>query len=127
MHGLKFFALSSLAVIVFDVVASATSLLLGFPYAYAALGSAVLYVAFAFFAARKFGFGIAVLLGVTMGIVDATIGWALAWAIGPGRLASGALTLAIWLFTAAIVVALGAVYGLIGGGLGSLTRQRRAV
>lgn len=127
MQALKFFALSSLAVIVFDAIASVASLALGFPYTYAAFGSAVLYIAFAFFAAREFGFWVAVLLGATMGITDATIGWAVSWAIGPGRLAAGALTPSVWLYTAAFVVVLGIIYGLIGGGIGALAGRRRAV
>ncbi|WP_146096381.1 hypothetical protein [Xanthomonas arboricola] len=115
MQSLKFFALSCLAVVVFDAVASLASLMLGFSYTYAAFGSAILYIAFAFFAARKLGFWAAVLLGVAMGMTDATLGWAISWAIGPGRLAAGTLTLSIWLYTATFVVVLGAIYGLIGG------------
>lgn len=109
----------------FDAVASLASLVLGFPYTYAGFGSAILYIAFAFFAARKFGFWAAVLLGLAMGITDATLGWAVSWAIGPGRLAAGTLTLSVWLYTATFVVVLGAIYGLIGGGIGVLTPQQR--
>ncbi|MCS3747142.1 fatty acid desaturase [Xanthomonas arboricola] len=126
MQALKFFALSCLVVIVFDGVASVASLALGFPYTYAAFGSAVFYIAFAFFAARKFGFLAAVLFGFAMGITDATLGWAVSWAIGPGRLAAGTLTLSAWLYTATFVVVLGAIYGLVGGGIGALTGRRRA-
>lgn len=126
MHALKFFALSCLAVIVFDAVASVASLALGFPYTYAAFGSAVLYIAFAFFAARKFGFLAAVLFGFAMGITDATLGWAVSWAIGPGRLAASTLTLSVWLYTATFVVVLAAMYGLVGGGIGAITGRRRA-
>lgn len=126
MQALKFFALSCLAVIVFDGVASVASLALGFPYTYAAFGSAVLYIAFAFFAARKFGFLAAVLFGFAMGITDATLGWAVSWAIGPGRLAASTLTLSVWLYTATFVVVLAAMYGLVGGGIGAITGRRRA-
>ncbi|NIJ77326.1 hypothetical protein FHT08_002409 [Xanthomonas campestris] len=126
MQALKFFALSCLAVIVFDAIASLASLVLGFPYTYAALGSAILYIAFSFFAARKFGFWAAVFLGVAMGMTDATLGWAISWATGPGRLAAGTLTLSTWLYTATFVVVLGAIYGLIGGGVGAFTGRRRA-
>ncbi|MCC8473390.1 hypothetical protein LN458_05200 [Xanthomonas arboricola] len=126
MQSIKFFALSCLAVVVFDAVTSLASLVLGFPYTYATFGSAILYIAFAFFAARKFGFWAAVLLGLAMGITDATLGWAVSWAIGPGRLAAGTLTLSVWLYTATFVVVLGAIYGLIGGGIGVLTPRQRA-
>jgi hypothetical protein len=126
LQAFKFFALSFFAVIVFDAIASLASLALGFPYTYAAFGSAVLYIAFSFFAARKFGFWAAVLLGAAMGIADATIGWAVSWVIGPGRLAAGTPTLSVWLYTATFVVVLGAIYGLIGGGIGALSGRRRA-
>ncbi len=56
---------------------------------------------------------------------DATLGWAVSWAIGPSRLAAGTLTLSVWLYTATFVVGLGAIYGLIGGGIGALTGRRR--
>ncbi|MCC8535938.1 hypothetical protein ACDH70_21860 [Xanthomonas axonopodis pv. poinsettiicola] len=112
MQALKFFALSCFAVIVFDAVASLASLVLGFPYTYAAFGSTILYIAFAFFAACKFGFWAAVFLGLAMGITDATLGWATSWALCPGRLAQGTLTLSVWLYTATFVVVLGEVYGL---------------
>ncbi|PPT35780.1 hypothetical protein XarbCFBP8132_19730 [Xanthomonas arboricola] len=126
MQALKFFALSCLAVIVFDAVASLVSLVLGFPYTYAAFGSAILYIAFGFFANSKFGFWAAVLLGLAMGITDATLGWAVSWAIGPGRLAGGTLTLSVWFYTTTFAVILGAIYGLIGGGIGVLTGRWRA-
>ncbi len=122
----KFFALSSLSVIAFDAVASIASLALGFSYSYAALGSAVLYIVFAYFAARAFGFWAALLLGAVMGITDVTLGWAVSWVIGPGRVAVDTLTPMDWFFTATFATVLGAVYGLIGGGIGALTGRRRA-
>ncbi|QNP40174.1 hypothetical protein [Lysobacter solisilvae (ex Woo and Kim 2020)] len=126
MQALKFFALSSLSVIAFDAVASVASLGLGFPYSYATLGSAALYIVFAYFAARMFGFWPALLLGAVMGITDVTLGWAVSWAIGPGRVSGVTLTPSVWVYTAVFAIVLGAIFGLIGGGIGALTRWRRA-
>ena len=126
MHINKIFVLSSAAVIAFDAIASVASLVLKFPYSYAAVGSALLYLALTLFASRKIGFWPSVLLGAAMGLTDVTIGWAISWAIGPGRLPSGMLTALTWLYTALLVVVLGIVYGLIGGGLGAVTKRGRA-
>lgn len=125
MQAFKLFALSALSVIAFDAIASFASLLLGFSYSYATLGSAVLYIALTYIAARRFGFGVAILLGVVMGIVDVTIGWAVSWAIGPGRVSIEGLTPTDWIYTGIFAAVLGAVFGLIGGGIGTLVRRRR--
>jgi hypothetical protein len=125
LQTIKLFSLSALAVIAFDAIASAASLALGFSYAYASVGSAVLYIALAFYGARKLGFSAAVLLGAVMGVTDATIGWAISWSVGPGRLPEGTLTLSIWLITTAFVVFLGVIYGLVGGGVGAFLARRR--
>ncbi|GAB3358579.1 hypothetical protein GCM10027430_29240 [Lysobacter tyrosinilyticus] len=80
---------------------------------------------FAYFAARMFGFWAALLLGAVMGITDVTLGWAVSWAIGPGRVAID-LTPSDWIYTAAFAIVLGAIFGLIGGSIGALTARRRA-
>lgn len=127
MQASKFIAISSFSVIVFDAVASIASLALGFPYSYAAFGSAALYIVFAYFAARTLGFWAALLVGAAMGVTDVTVGWAVSWAIGPGRFAVGTLTPSDWIYTAIFATVLGAVYGLVGGSIGVLTSRRRAV
>jgi hypothetical protein len=126
LKPLKSILLALLAVIAFDALAAIASQTVGLPYAYAAFGSAFLYIFFARLIARSSGFWAAVLLGMAMGLVDASAGWAVSWAIGPGRLPPGSLTVAVWLLTAVSVVVLGAVYGLIGGGISAITRRQRA-
>ena len=126
MKPSKIVLFSFLAVIAFDALAAIASQTVGFPYAYAAFGSAVLYIFSAWLIARGSGLWVAVLLGMAMGLVDASAGWAVSWAIGAGRLPPGSLTVTVWLLTAISVVVLGAVYGLIGGGIGAITRRRRA-
>ena len=118
--------LSFLAVVAFDALAGIASQTVGFPYAYAAFGSALLYILFAWLITRSSGFWAAVLLGMAMGLIDASAGWAVSWVIGAGRLPPGTLTVTVWLVTAVSVVILGAIYGLIGGGIGAIARRRRA-
>lgn len=126
MQAPKLLLLSALSVVVFDALASFASVSLGFPYSYASIGSAVLSIAFAYFAARSFGFWAGLLVGATMGLTDVTVGWAVSWVIGPGRFPIDDLTLSDWFFTGTFAVVLGAVYGLIGGSAGALVRRRRA-
>ncbi len=126
MGATKFFALACIAVIAFDALASFASLAIGFNYGRASFVSAVMYIVFAFVCARKFGFAVALLLGAAMGLTDATLGWATSWAIGPGRLADEIYSLSAVVFTAVLMVVLGATYGLIGGGIGVLTKRKAA-
>ena len=126
MKPLKIVLLSFLAIAAFDALAAIASQTTGFPYAYAAFGSAILYIFFAWLIARGSSLWAAVLLGMAMGLFDASVGWAVSWGIGAGRLPPGSLTVAVWLLTAISVVVLGAVYGLIGGGISAITRRRRA-
>ena len=126
MKPSKIILFSFLTVIAFDALAAIASQTVGFPYGYAAFGSAILYIFFAWLIARGSEFWAAVLLGMAMGLVDASVGWAVSWAIGAGRLPPGSLTATAWLLTAVSVVALGAVYGLVGGGIGAITRRRAA-
>ena len=126
MRIAQFFGLACIAVLAFDALASFASLAIGFNYGRASFGSAFMYMVFAFFCARKFGFGSAFLLGTAMGLTDATLGWAISWAIGPGRLADEIYSLSSVGFTAVLMVVLGATYGLIGGGIGALTNRSAA-
>jgi len=82
-------------------------------------------MAFAFSAARMSGFRIALLTGMVMGVTDVTIGWAVSWAIGPGRIDID-LTPSVWMYTLLFAAILGVVYGVIGGGIGLLVGRRRA-
>lgn len=125
MQASRFFAFSALSVIAFDAIASAASRLLDFSYSYATLGSAVLYIVLTYLAARRYGLRVALLLGAAMGLVDVTIGWAVSWAIGPGRISIEGLAPTDWFYTGIFAIALGAVFGFIGGGIGALTRRGR--
>ncbi|HKN67575.1 MAG TPA: hypothetical protein VJW73_14925 [Gemmatimonadaceae bacterium] len=107
----------ALAVVLFDAIAAFAARKMDVPYAWATVGSWILYGGFGYLSARAYPAApiqAALLTGVVLGVTDATAGWATSWAIGAGRVAE--LTVAKWLVTvisvagiAAGVAALGAV------------------
>ncbi len=113
------------AVVIYDAAASAASLALGIPYASAAVGALLVYAAAGFFAARAKSRWFSVLVGVVVGLTDATAGWGISWALGPGRSSSGAITLAQWLIAAASVIVLASVCAGVGGVIGGFARSRK--
>ena len=122
--------LGSAAVLVFDLLASLASRHFGFPYARAALGSYLLYLAIGFFAARVSTWNaIAAAAGAAgiSGLIDASLGWAISWALGPGKLPQGVqLTVPRWVNTAVFVVAFAAAIGAIGGFVGRKAASTQA-
>lgn len=125
MKVARLFLLASVSLVAFDAVAAIAARALGFSYSYAAIGSVVLYAAFGGAAARMFTFRTAPLLGAAMGLVDGTAGWAVAWALGPGRLSDGELTALLWMATAVFAVLVGAICASAGGGVGRLMGRTR--
>ena len=111
---IKVFLTGAILVLGFDTVGASASRLLGFPYAVLWIGSFIVYLAVTCRAAVRSGLLAAIAVGALLGLVDSTLGWAISWAIGPGRptepMTSAAIGAAI-LF----VVALGAAWGLLGG------------
>ena len=122
----RFLLLAAAMLLAFDVAASVGSIALGFPYASATYGSIIMYVGFGFLAALRYGFSRGVLLGALLGLIDATAGWAISWAIGPGQVAASQFSFGAWALTLVLVVAMGAVFGLVGTGAAMLVRRARA-
>ena len=106
------------AVLVFDAVASLASVALSFPYWYAAIGSCVIYLVVGGAAARYASVRLSALAGALVGLVDATLGWAISWVIGPGRAAAGSLQLPRLIWTAAAVSLLAGAVASVGAALG---------
>jgi hypothetical protein len=109
----------SLAVIVFDTVGSLASRCLGFKYKSLIFGSWLLYAAVGFFVGRHSELLSCAIAGGFVGLVDATVGWAISWWIGPGRptvelSASAAMSMVL------IVALIGAAFGWLGGVIGRL-------
>jgi hypothetical protein len=110
----------AIAIIVFDAVAAAASRQFGFKYTAAAFGSYLLYAAVGYLASRAGTVSDAGAAGAAMGMVDATLGWAVSWAIGPGRMPDGTLTVSRWVVTLVVVTIIAAICGALGGFAGRL-------
>lgn len=109
--------IGAVVVVGFDALASLLSRATGISYAWATLGSWLLYAAIGYLAARATPaepVRAAALAGMVLGITDATAGWATSWALGAGRLAGG-LTVSKWISTAIFVAALAAAVAALGG------------
>lgn len=111
--------LGAAAIVAFDLLASLAAREIGFSYARASIGSYIIYFAIGFFAARASGASplrAAAIAGAAGGAIDATIGWAVSWIVGPGRLPHGAqLTVSRWLIVAIFVTVLAACLATLGG------------
>ena len=76
-------------VVLFDALGAAASRALHFEYGALSVGSWLIYAAAGFFGAERGKWGPGLLTGAVTGLADATLGWAVSWAIGPGRPAGG--------------------------------------
>jgi hypothetical protein len=72
-------------VVVYDALASALIAVTGWPYNVLALGALVIQVAAGRAGGARGGFGWAILSGGCTALAEATLGFAVAWLIGPGR------------------------------------------
>ena len=120
----KVLLITPLAVTAYDAVASLASLALGLPYTYAGIGSAIIYAALGFFASSATGFASSILVGVVAGLADATIGWGVSWALGPGRPATGSLSMGQWFVAASSVTIVAIICASIGGLIARLLHSR---
>jgi hypothetical protein len=77
------------AIVVYDALGSLASRELGFPYPALAIGSVLIYGAVGAYVGARERVRHAARAGFAVGVVDATIGWAISWMIGPGRPAEG--------------------------------------
>ena len=116
-----------LAVLAFDTAAAVASRVTGFEYSYAAFGSWLLTAVAGYHAARgrqEDRVPAAGAVGLVIGLAQVTVGWALSWAIGPGRVGEP-LTPGLWLGVAATVVAI-TTAAAVAGGLLAAWRERGA-
>jgi hypothetical protein len=123
-----------LAVLLLDTVGSLAADHYGFEYGRLAVVSYALYALAGWAAGRLGGLRGAALVGFCTGLVDATIGWAISWAIGPGRPPAGAglpLVLAlgmVWAVGSTTAVALaGGVVAQFGRGSKQAERPERSL
>ena len=111
------------AITAFDVLASAASRALKFPYSYATVGSWLIYAIVAFVVGRRAAIPAAIAATMLVGFVEATLGWWLSWLIGPGRGPTGTVTQAQ--IIAALIFVLGTA-ALIGAAAGAVGHARPA-
>lgn len=123
---MRWVLIGGVAIVLFDVVSAFGSKVLEFGYGADPLGlilSLVITAIPAYLACRENGrIRTAVGVGAGVGLIDATIGWAAAWLIGPGAPrdlegASPPLVATTVLLTIVLVVLFDAAIGLVAGWL----------
>lgn len=115
----RFVLIWAAVVLAFDSVASVASMTTGIPYGWFSLGSAVIYLAAGYVGAPRFGLSKAVAAVIAVALVDATLGWALSWLIGPGRIDAPDLSVGVMVAAGALgALVFGTVTGAVGGWVG---------
>ena len=116
---------SVIAILLFDLGASLASRSFGFPYARASIGSFLIYFAIGFATARTAAANpirTAATVAMITGVAEASLGWAISWYVGPGRLSSATpMTVERWIRTAVLVAGIAAGIGALGGLAGRTT------
>ena len=113
---MRWIAIGCLSVVLFDTLGAFAARVFTFEYGYLLPISLAIYATFAFLAARAERSMLAgMLAGASLALADATAGWAISWAIGPGALAEGDRTAGTVIAIGATVIAAGAVIGLLAG------------
>jgi hypothetical protein len=117
----KIALLGSITVVLFDAVAVSLARIMNYPYSRAMIGSFIIYGVYGYLAERSTPSPLraAALIGMLLGITDATIGWGVSRAVGPGRVSG--LTPATWLITAVLVTGTSAI---IAAPSGTVARAR---
>lgn len=118
MNPVQVISAGVLAVLLLDTFGSLASRSLGFLYAKLSVVSFSIYFLVGIYAARDQAIAVGAFAGATVAAVEATLGWAVSWRIGPGRLADqdgDALTV---IRAALTVVSIGALLGLLGAMVG---------
>lgn len=109
------------------LLGSVASQQLGFEYALLAPISLVVYAAVGVYVGMRGRVSQAALAGAAVGLIDASLGWAISYAIGPGRPEVGEAITFLGLFnTAAFVAALSAACAALGAWVVHRRRRRRS-
>ncbi|MFN2565308.1 MAG: hypothetical protein ABR499_09910 [Gemmatimonadaceae bacterium] len=117
----------AVAVLALATLASMASRLLGFEYALLAPLSFLVYAGVGAYVGLAAPVSRATLSGGAVGAIDATLGWMISYAIGPGRPGPGErITVLGFVNTLLFVACLAAVSGAIGGWIAARLRCRRA-
>jgi hypothetical protein len=104
------------AVIGFDLLGSLASEVLGFEYGVLAIGSLLIYGAVGAYVGQHEPVRRAAAAGLGVGAIDATLGWAVSWVIGPGRPEPGdPPVIAVFLAGAVLALLMAAFASSVGG------------
>jgi len=115
MNPVTVIAVGCLAVLAFDLLGATASRWLRFPYSRLVTGSYAIYTATGVVAAHIGPVWTGIVAGAIVAFVDATIGWAISWWIGPGcPSAAASLSRARMIRIVALVTMMGAAFGLFG-------------
>src|SRR5882724_8527368 len=106
-----------LAVLALDIFGSLASIKLNFPYKRLAWCSFLIYWLLGVMANSL---ETAVTACGLVALVHATVGWAISWKIGPGRISNGRLRPLVFLSTVVLVVSLEVCLGMLGFVLGRM-------
>jgi hypothetical protein len=117
--------LGAVAVVAWDTIASFAARILEFPYVWASVGSWILYLWIGYQAAAP-PRGVAAAAGAAaaVALVDASIGWAISWKIGPGRPTDAQMSGVALVGTVITVMAFMALVGALGGAARRFVRRR---
>ena len=112
--------------LLFDLLAAIAGRVSGFHYGWRGPGSALIYTIAAYIVGRIANLKVATLVAASAAAADATLGWAIAWAIGPGRLPIESRDLPLFVGIVIGITLTGALLGVVGGLLGRLRSQHAA-
>jgi hypothetical protein len=111
----KVIVLASVAVLVFDILASMVSMMLGFSYALASVGAFLIYGATGFYATKYANLKMGLFSSAIIGLIDVTLGWAISWTIGPEKSVLQTIDLGGIVLVIVSVTLIATLSGLFGG------------
>jgi hypothetical protein len=124
----RWLLIGPVAVVAFDTLGAVAARTFDFEYGSLWPLSVLLAVTVAFLAGRDTGLiRVGVLVGLSLGFANSTLGWAVSWLIGPGAPAPAdrdALTVGL---TILAVTAVGSIEGFVGGWLGAWRTRSRSL
>ncbi|MGH9946541.1 MAG: hypothetical protein ACRD6X_05015 [Pyrinomonadaceae bacterium] len=111
-------------IVIYDFISAFISSSTGISYGFFSVGSFLLYILFGFLVGRTSRWYFGTIAGAMLGLAESTVGWAISWNLGPGKLdvEMNAIFIAL---TIVFVIILATIFGLIGG-LCSLLIKRNA-
>ncbi len=112
------------AVLAMNTIGAILSVRMDFSYAALTPLSFAINAITAFLVGRSSTLWWAVVVSAGVAFTEATVGWAIAWAIGPGRPPDGYTGMLPIAFAVVIVTISGGLTGVVGGSLGRLFRRK---